>query len=841
MRPGPRALIAEIAARDPVVVDLARAVSPAVQIEPQLLRRARLELVPAATAATEADLWFSALVARRSPAGIALDPGVRRELRRDLVREPMLLDRACRVIAEVHVKEVPVVLAEERLVALGLRVEAEEHLGQAVAVPVLGFGTGADANSLIEEELRALAVAMRRATGSGFARWVVRALPALPPSAGRTPTAWTLALGASMRLGGRRVLQGVPPKGVTPEAVAWLLPKDGPRTEVGVRLLTGALEFTTTGIPPSAQIIELPRTDPLILTVSYPDGLEMRSRRVLLPASGVATVPVISDGLVAITTALGQRYTIEPERSTRRGPEIYITRTGRSGRRLEELVTDAAREADVGTITREPDVFPGEWSTAQYQLLSSCDVAIILITRDTLASEWTRRTIAILMWRSLLQADFLLLPVLARDLTSDEVASSPLAETGLTDIQSLSEAGPERTVGQVREALREFASRWHAPAAPAPAPSATPAWAADLDCPVVVAAGSAFTVAVGISPESGKDRPVLVGNPEEVEIRIDMAAGGTVLQDIRTERSVTALAEDPWRTSFTAPLDAGQSVVVRATFRSRGVPLATMDRLIRVIEMASTDRPPEYQDATGQRRLVVLDRLALREAIRRLMDPGSQERILVVNGPRRSGKTFTFQIIAQSAKETGAFQPVYVDLANFLRPGPVDLARELVLRMGRSVDTIPQPRDPTASYLRELVNWLVGQSRAANADWWWVLDSLSLSAVLQETHDFILAIAASVEHTTLRLVLLDFNGTLPPNLNSFVRREELKPIGEPEIREFLSDLLRQQGNRPDPAEIDALTQSVLEGLPADTSRLGALSARVSSLVPRLVSSREARA
>ena len=344
MRPRPRGLIAEIAARDPIVVDLARAVSPAVQIEPQLLRMARMELVPAATAATEADLWFSALVTRRSPAGISLDPGVRRELRRDLVREPALLDRACRVIAEVHANEVPVVLAEERLVALGLLAEAEEHLPESAGFPVPGLGNGADTGSLIEEELRALAVAMRQTTGSGFARWAARALPALPPAAGRTPTAWTLALGASMRLGGRRVLQGVPPKGVTPEAIAWLLPEDGPRTEVGVRLLTGALEFST-DISPDAQVIKLPRTDPLILSASYPGDQGIRTRRILLPASGVVTVPVNSAGLVVITTALGQRYTIEPERSARSGPEIYITGTRRSGRRLEELVTSGARDS----------------------------------------------------------------------------------------------------------------------------------------------------------------------------------------------------------------------------------------------------------------------------------------------------------------------------------------------------------------------------------------------------------------------------------------------------------------------------------------------------------------
>jgi hypothetical protein len=800
---------------------------------------ARLELVRAATAATEADLWFSALVTRRSPAGISLDPGVRRELRRDLVREPALLDRACLIIAGVHANEVPVVLAEERLVALGLLAEAEEHRLEPAGFPVLGLGNGTDAGSLIEEELRALAVAMRQATGSGFARWVARALPALPPAARRTPTAWTLALGASMRLGGRRVLQGAPPKEVTPEAVAWLLPQDGPRTEVGVRLLTGALEFST-GISPDAQVVELPRTDPLILNVSYPDGQKVRTRRILLPASGVVTVPVNSDGLVVITTAFGQRYTIEPERSARSGPQIYIAGTSRSGRRLEELVTRGVREAGVDIITSDSEMVPGEeWQAARYQSLSSCDAAVIIVTRDALVSQWTLRDVTILMWRKTLQPDFLVLPIKDHDLTFGDISSSPLGETGLNEVEFLVEEEPLQTVGRVSQVLRQFASGWREAAPPAPAPtsatSAAPAWALDLDCPKVIAAGSAFTVTVGVTPERRKDRPVLTG-PEELEIRVSFVEGGRVRQRQRTERSVTSLAKDAWQISFTAPADPGQNVHVRATFLSQGVQLATMDQYIPVIEMASADRPPEYRDAADERRLVVLGRRALKEAIRQLADPTGALRILVVNGPPGSGKSFTTQIIEQAAREARTFQTVYVDLALFLTPGPVDLARELVSRMGRSPESMPQGSDSTAPNLRDLVNWLIKQSSTANGDWWWVLDSLSSPTVPQETQDLIVAIAASVQRTSLRLVLLDFNKSLPANLSPLVFREELTPIGEPEVREFFSDLLRQQGIRPESVDIDALTRSALEDLPADASRLGALSARVSQFATRLMPS-----
>ncbi len=57
-----------------LAVTLARAVCLAVLVEPGLLRRARIALVPGASVGTESDLWFSPLVLTRNVTGIVLDP-----------------------------------------------------------------------------------------------------------------------------------------------------------------------------------------------------------------------------------------------------------------------------------------------------------------------------------------------------------------------------------------------------------------------------------------------------------------------------------------------------------------------------------------------------------------------------------------------------------------------------------------------------------------------------------------------------------------------------------------------------------------------------------------------
>src|SRR4051812_11549791 len=67
---------------------LAEVVSLAVMVEPALLRRARLELVPGADAAAEADLWLSGLVLTSSPEGIVLLSDVAEALRKRLSTDP---------------------------------------------------------------------------------------------------------------------------------------------------------------------------------------------------------------------------------------------------------------------------------------------------------------------------------------------------------------------------------------------------------------------------------------------------------------------------------------------------------------------------------------------------------------------------------------------------------------------------------------------------------------------------------------------------------------------------------------------------------------------------------
>src|SRR5882724_10967403 len=99
---------------------LAEAVSLAIRIEPQLLRKMRLELFPAADAGVEADLWFSPIVESRAPSGIVLQQEAALVLRQRLKEKPSTLEAAWGVIERLHGSISPALFAEERLAYLAL-------------------------------------------------------------------------------------------------------------------------------------------------------------------------------------------------------------------------------------------------------------------------------------------------------------------------------------------------------------------------------------------------------------------------------------------------------------------------------------------------------------------------------------------------------------------------------------------------------------------------------------------------------------------------------------------------------------------------------------------------
>jgi hypothetical protein len=221
-------LVAEYAAVAPDAVELATRVSLAVWVEPELLRCARLGLSPRLDAAAEADVWFSPLVEGRTARALYLHTEVAQYLRQRLAKNKVRLEAAWRVLERVHHDAPADIHLEEEVTWLSLRREAGDL-------------------ETIEDRLMSVATAMVEQQRDRLARWAARALPLLPEEVQELEAARLLAAGAYARLGDTNALSLRLASGALPKGLAWVLPRQLPSTQVGVRLLDGVLELGGSG------------------------------------------------------------------------------------------------------------------------------------------------------------------------------------------------------------------------------------------------------------------------------------------------------------------------------------------------------------------------------------------------------------------------------------------------------------------------------------------------------------------------------------------------------------------------------------------------------------------
>ncbi|HUR16967.1 MAG TPA: TIR domain-containing protein, partial [Candidatus Limnocylindrales bacterium] len=296
------ALLAAQRALDPLVIDLARALSVATRIETTLVRHMRLELFPDSDAGLEANLWFSTLVADRDMLGVSLIPECRDELRRQLTlpEHRQTLELAWRVIVNCHrpadAAGVPPVINVQ---------EATTYHALAAAA----YGSASHRQSM-QEGLGTLMKGLSEDSDGALTEWIVRSLPALPAAARQSSAAIALAERVRAR-DATAVLEGVPR--VARDAsgrpsIDWALNT----VAVGIQRRTDGIELT---VPPAAgaHIFHVPNTAPLAIAIQSPTPEGWQTRSIdfePLPRQVIADPTPAS--VCRFTTASGQRLTVQP-------------------------------------------------------------------------------------------------------------------------------------------------------------------------------------------------------------------------------------------------------------------------------------------------------------------------------------------------------------------------------------------------------------------------------------------------------------------------------------------------------------------------------------------------
>jgi TIR domain/Trypsin-like peptidase domain len=272
------------------VIALARAVCLAVLVEPGLLRRARLRLTRDVGVAVESDLHFSPLVTTRNRTAIVLDPDVLAELRGTLAADSEYAGRARRLVAAEHAQHPAAIRLEEEVVW-----ETVRH------------GPQGPPPEKLEARLRPAVKAMAEDADGGrrVARWAAQAWSRLPDSVTEVEAARLLALGASLRVGQASAVAQLADDRLPP-SLSWLVPSEAVSNPIrlGLELADGGLRFVEP--TPDALVVELPRTSPVVVEVSW-DG---ESR--LLSVEEGTEVPGAT-GEITLRTLAGRRYVIEPE------------------------------------------------------------------------------------------------------------------------------------------------------------------------------------------------------------------------------------------------------------------------------------------------------------------------------------------------------------------------------------------------------------------------------------------------------------------------------------------------------------------------------------------------
>lgn len=298
------------AAPSPGAVRLAELLCVAARIEPQLMRRVRLALLPHVDVGAEADLWFSDWVASRGADSIVLRPVVvahlQRRLAQRLTDEPNTLraaNRAWELLTEVHRRLPPAVRLEEHVTWLSVRPGGRDEIDAA---------------------LRPALHALRDEGRTGVAGWYSRAWRRLPDTARRTVTAWQLAQLANRHTGPADVPLDAPtPASLALDHVTEISPALGDAylriDHAGDHVVIAATVENT----PRAEVdasrvrawVPVPDSDPRAVVVGWPVASGLIERTVLL-RRGALTRLRVGPVPVWLRTGRGAVYEVEPPKTT---------------------------------------------------------------------------------------------------------------------------------------------------------------------------------------------------------------------------------------------------------------------------------------------------------------------------------------------------------------------------------------------------------------------------------------------------------------------------------------------------------------------------------------------
>ncbi|MFZ0747778.1 MAG: effector-associated domain EAD1-containing protein, partial [Pyrinomonadaceae bacterium] len=155
-------------------------------------------------------------------------------------------------------------------------------------------------------------------------------------------------------------------------------------------------------------------------------------------------------------------------------------------------------------------------------------------------------------------------------------------------------------------------------------------------------------------------------------------------------------------------LHAGKRAMPRRSKDSLGISVAAIVSSLQSRGISDILGLDSYSATVLRGGRVFLNRQQLRQALKELTSPQGR-RILIVNGPPGSGKTYTREYVYDVTFSTPNNRVVYVDLDAGVQ-GPADLVQAISMQSGHGLGGVPLVADASGS--KEallLVNWLISR------------------------------------------------------------------------------------------------------------------------------------
>jgi hypothetical protein len=296
--------------------------------------------------------------------------------------------------------------------------------------------------------------------------------------------------------------------------------------------------------------------------------------------------------------------------------------------------------------------------------------------------------------------------------------------------------------------------------------------------------------------------------------RIILVGPGVTLPEVITTVMLTSVKEGWTRQLVISALEA---VPGNAALQALAVSYPEWDPV----------KPPApavnwYETRFLRGKRVFLHRVPLRQNLAKLGAP-NESRVMVVNGPRLSGKTYSRDFI-QTVTENDPVQTavkhhhVYLNVDEFALQ-PADLAASIGIKLRLGNPPPPKGEQDTA-WVPKLVDWMIPGFKEPDL-WWLVLDGFRVQTHASATHDLIAQLVDAAESSlisNLRVVLLNYGDRLPAQLGEFVFRENIEPVERRHVEEFVDYLFAKSAKTYTREHVVKATDQILEKVERDLAK-----------------------